>query len=287
MRTVRVAAVQPQSHFGADEPANLEEALAHLDRCAVLEADLVVFPEGYPGPTHPMNQYDSLPALKDKAREQGLHVVAGAIEPAMSAPGRHHIALYLIDDSGELVGTHRRVCPVGPYIYPDSELWEFSYLGADTPPRTFQTRLGRIGMLVCSEAYVPELTRLLMIDGADIIALPAGGALNELLDGWRALIRARAIENVVYTVATQNLYYPRERGIAMVASPERILASSTEPGILMADLDMERLAFLRDAKPAISFPKPYDTTPGVHNWRRPELFGGLLKSAEDPYAEPT
>lgn len=275
-RIVTVAAVQPRSHFGAEEQANLEQALAHLDRCSLLGADLVVFPEGYPGPTNPRNDYDALTPLRAKARQHRLHVIAGAIEPAKQ-PGRHHIALYLIGDDGEILGTHYRVCPIGPYIYPDCELWEFNYLGVDRPPQVVETRLGRIGMLVCSEAYVPELARLLMIGGADILALPAGGALNELLDGWRALIRARAIENVLYTVATQNLYYEREQGIAMIASPERVLTSSTAPGILLAELDLDRLDYLRTAEPAITFPKPYETTPGVQNWRRPELFGDLLR----------
>lgn len=279
-RVTKVAAVQPRSHFGDDEPANVEEALAHLDRCALLGVDLVVFPEGYPGPTNPRNEFDALTPLRAKAREHGLHVIAGATVPA-GEPGRHHIALYLIGDTGDILGVHHRVCPTGPYIYPDSELWEFDYVGADQPPRIVETKLGRIGMLVCSEAYVPELVRLLMIQGADIVALPAGGALNELLDGWRALIRARAIENVVYTIATQNLYYERERGVGMIASPERVLASSTEAGILLADLDLDRLEYLRTAKPAITFPKPYDTTPGVQNWRRPELFGDLVSPVPD------
>jgi predicted amidohydrolase len=283
-RVVKVAAVQPRSHFAAGEPANVEEALGHLDRCALLGADLVVFPEGYPGPTNPRNDYHALTRVRAKAREHRLHVVAGAIEPA-SERGRHHIALYLIGDDGDVLGVHHRVCPVGPYIYPDSELWEFDYLGADRAPQVIETRLGRIGMLVCSEAYVPELARLLMIQGADMIALPAGGALNELLDGWRALIRARAIENVVYTIATQNLYYDRERGIGMIASPERVLTSSTEPGILLADLDLDRLEYLRTAQPAITFPKPYDTTPGVQDWRRPELFGELLRPVSERTAQ--
>ena len=60
-------------------------------------------------------------------------------------------------------------------------------------------------MLVCSELYSPELSRVLMLQGADIIAYPAGGAINELLPGWRTLVYARAIENLLFTVACQNL----------------------------------------------------------------------------------
>lgn len=275
-RIVRVAAVQPLSHFGDDESKNVQQALDHLDQCASLGAELVVFPEGYPGPANPRNEFDALTPLAAKAKEHGLHVIAGRTEPAEEL-GEHYVTLHLIGDDGTTLGVHRRVCPVGPYIYPGSELWSFHYAAADQTPAVFDTRLGRIGMLVCSEAYVPELARVLMIRGAEILALPAGGALNELLAGWRTLIAARAIENVLYTVATQNLYYPDERGVGTVAGPESTLASFADAGVVTVDLDLDRLDYLRTATAAITFPKPYATTPGVQNWRRPELFAELLK----------
>jgi hypothetical protein len=46
--------------------------------------------------------------------------------------------------------------------------------------------------------------------------------------------------------------------------------------MLVADLDSERLAFLRSRDERIEFPKPYATIPGVMRWRRPELYGSLL-----------
>lgn len=271
---MRIAAIQPVGNTGDHEVRNLADALEWLDRAADAGADLVAFPEGYPGPTNPVNRYDSLTPLREKAAERKLHVVAGGIEPA--ADGRHHVLLHLIDDTGALLGPYRRTTPVGPYVYRDVPAWDFDYAESSDALPVFETRLGRIGLLVCSEVYVPELSRVLALAGADLILYPAGGAINELLETWRTLIWARAIENLVYTAATQNIY-DGEKGVGTIASPERVLASSAEAGMLLADLDLERLRYLRAEDERIVFPKPYHTIPGVMRWRRPELYGPLAQ----------
>lgn len=275
---IKVAAVQPRSHHGPEEERNVEQALSWMQRAAEQDAELVVFPEGYPGPTNPANDYDSLGPLAERAASLGLHVVAGRIEPVAGADG-HHVCLSLIDDTGAVASTYRRTSPVGPYVYKDLDVWQVDYVEGSEPPQVVDTRLGRIGMLVCSEVYVPELTRLLALQGADLVVYPAGGAINELLATWRTLLWARAIENLVFTVASQNLYAPDEQGVGQIAAPERILAASPTEGLLVADLDLDRLEYLRGQDARIEFPRKYDTIPGMMRWRRPDLYRAL---AEDP-----
>lgn len=275
---IRVAAVQPRSHHGPEEERNLEQALGWMDEAARQGADLVVFPEGYPGPTNPANDYDAPGPLAERAKALGLHVVAGRIEPVQGERG-HHVCLYLIDDAGERVGLYRRTSPVGPYVYKDLDIWQVDYVDSPEPPQVVSTRLGRIGMLVCSEVYVPELSRLLALQGADLIVYPAGGAINELLGTWRTLLWARAIENLVYTAASQNLYAPDEQGVGQIAAPEKVLASSSTEGLLIADLDLDRLEYLRGQDARIEFPRPYQTIPGMMRWRRASLYRGLV---DDP-----
>lgn len=280
INSVRVAAVQPHSHTLKNEERNVSDALSWMERAALVGADLVVFPEGYPGPTNPLNQYDAVSPLGARAAEYGQHVVAGGIEPAGN--GGHHVVLRLISESGEVAGIYRRTTPHGPYVYQDIDAWGFQYTAHDAPPSVVHTRLGGIGMLVCSEVYVPELSRLLALQGADILVYPAGGAINELLHSWRTLIQARAIENLLYTVATQNLYDATEKGVGTIAGPEDVLAASDSEGMLVADLDLERLRYLRYEVERIVVPKPYKTIPGVIDWRRPELYAGLTDAAQKP-----
>lgn len=270
--SIRLATVQPRSATGPDEERNAAEALAWLDRAAEEHADLVVFPEGYPGPVSPGSNYDALGPIAERAAAHGLHVVASRIAPV---DGGHVIELHLIDDRGETAGVYRRTTPSGPYVYHDIPAWGFDYVESDQPPAVVETRLGRIGMLVCSELFSPELSRLLALQEADVIVYPAGGAINELLPAWRTMVWARAIENLVFTAACQNLYGD-EQGVATIAAPEAVLAQSPAAGLLVADLDLDRLAFLRSEDEKIEFPKRYATIPGVLRWRRPELFRGLV-----------
>ena len=268
---VRLAAVQPQSGSAKTEAKNAADALAWLDRAAEAGADLVLFPEGYPGPVNPSNHYDAMRPVAEKAARLGLHVVGSKVAPVENG---YAVELHLIDDKGSTVGVYRRTTPRGPYVYRDIGAWNFNYVESHAPPTVFETRLGRIGMLVCSELYPPELSRLLMLQGADIILYPAGGAINELLPGWRTLVYARAIENLVYTAACQNLYGDEE-GVGMIAGPEGILAQSSGEGLILADLDRDRQAFLRAEDERIEFPTRYATVPGLQRWRRPELYAAL------------
>ena len=176
--SVRIAAVQPRSASGPEEESNVADAVEWIRAAAAQGAELVVFPEGYPGPINPVNSYDATALLSDAAREHGVHVVASSIEEARS--GGHHVVLKLIDDQGEIAATYRRTTPTGPYVYHDIPAWEFDYVEASDPLTVHETKLGRIGLQVCSEVYSTEQSRVLALQGADIILYPAGGAIREL-----------------------------------------------------------------------------------------------------------
>ena len=271
---VRMALIQPRSFWGPNEEKNVQSALEWLDRCSKAGTQLVVFPEGYPGPTNPKNSYDALSPLSKRAAELNLHVVAANIEA--TGDGRHYVSLHLIGPDGRMIGTYRRTTPQGPYVYHDIPMWQFDYKESSKKPVVFDTKIGRIGMLVCSEVYSPELSRALAVQGADIIVYPAGGGQGDLIPTWQTVVAARAIENIVYTGASQNIYEPHERGLGIVASPEGVLATRADAGMLIADLDLARLEFLRGEDEKIEVPRRYRTVPGLLRWRRPELY------AKDP-----
>ena len=78
-------------------------------------------------------------------------------------------------------------------------------------------------MAMCSEVYMPEVTRALSLRGAEIIFLPAGVDKKKLWGTWRNLIWSRAIENLAVVITTQNLFDKSQRGLAMVATPEEVI----------------------------------------------------------------
>jgi predicted amidohydrolase len=269
--TVRIAVVQPRSYAGAREAENVALAIRYLEEAAELGARIVCFPELYPGPAGVEVEFDA-DELYGAARRLGLYVLRGKREPA--SEGKHHICVELIGRDGMSKGVYRRTTPAGPYIYFDIDVWNFHYEPGDELP-VFETEYGTIGMLVCSEVYMPELSRILALRGAEIVFYPAGGLINELIPTWRVMLQARAIENLMFTAVSQNLYGV-EPGVAMIAGPEGVLASTDEPGVLVADLDLDRARWLREESEKIEMPKQYKVIPGTLEWRRPSLYEQAL-----------
>ncbi|HXF56212.1 MAG TPA: carbon-nitrogen hydrolase family protein [Actinomycetota bacterium] len=272
-QSVRLAVVQPRTEV-QDPPKNVARAIGYLEQAAALGAQVVCFPETYPGPWTPPLTYDPLPELAGRARDLDVYVVAGCLEPVPGEPGRYHNCLVLLGPEGTEVGRYRRTTPRGPWIYRGGRFWDFSYReGSELP--VFDTRHGRLGLLVCSEVYVPELARELALKGAELILMPAGLWKRAQWETWRVLTRARAVENLVYTATCQNVVggEGHRPGLAMICSPEEVLAESTSEGVLVADCDLERIRFLRREEDRPNFPGEKACKAGVlWQWYRPELY---------------
>jgi predicted amidohydrolase len=276
---VRVAVVQPKVDRH-DREKNVELAVGYVRRAAAQGARIVCLPETYPGPWTPPLDYDPLPELTACAAELDLYLVAGLIEPA-GPPGAYHNSLVLLGPGGE-VGRYRRTTPAGPWIYAGGTFWDFGYTAATELP-VFDTPHGRVGLLVCSEVYVPELARALALDGAEILLMPAGLWKKGQWDTWRTLTRARAIENLAFTATCQNLlgHETANAGLAMICSPEETLVESAAEGVLVADCDLERLRWLRELEDGPGFPGEKRCKTGVlWQWYRPELLGHLAGRPE-------
>jgi len=268
---VTIAAIQTQTFLEADEQKkNIERAKEYVAEAAKQGAKFICFPETYPGPWKAPLSYSPVRPLEEMASRFGVHIVAGANWPVPGKPDRGYCSEILISPNG-LIGRYNRTIPRGPWIYKGGRFWDFDYL-EDSELPVFDTPFCKVGLLICSEVYVPELSRILALKGAEIIFLPAGVCKYELHETWRNLIWSRAIENLAYTVTCQNIL-GAEHGLAMICSPEEIIVESIKPGIIVAECDLDRIRWLREEKDLYGPPMPWRTKPGVlRDWRRPELF---------------
>jgi len=295
MSAVRLGVAQPRTYWGADERLNLEEAQRLVAQAAALEADLLAFPENYPGPYRASDRYEVIEPMRRASAAHGVSLAFGTSIETEPGSGQFHIATILTHKDGTVAGIYRRTHPRGPYIYRGGELWDFPYQEADEL-EPIDMGWGKVGVVTCSEAFVPEVARVHALKGAELCLFPTGIVIDELgyTDNWRTLVRARAIENLMYTAITVHLFAPEfaaryrqahleeppsasglTRGVAMICSPERVLAQTEAPGILTADLDLERIRYLRETEEELIVPAPYSTIPGVLAWRRPEILGEL------------
>lgn len=281
MASVRIAVVQPRT-LTDDPPKNVLRAIEYVERAAAGGARIVCLPETYPGPWTPPVEYDALPALAACAKDLDVYLIAGMIEQVPRARDRYYNSLALLGPDGLEIGRYRRTTPRGPWIYEGGTFWNFGYQDATDLP-VFQTRYGTIGMLICSEVYVPELSRMLALHGAEIIFMPAGLWKSVQWDTWRTLMRARAIENLAYTATCQNLlgHESDHAGLAMVCSPEGVLAESYVEGVVAVDCDLDRIRLLRDAEDGPGFDSEKACKAGVfRQWYRPELYEKNMRTSQ-------
>jgi predicted amidohydrolase len=268
---VKVAAIQTKTFLEADEQTrNIEKAREYIAEAAEQGAKFICFPETYPGPWKAPLSYSPVEPLREMARKHDVYIVAGANCPVPGNPERGYTSQILVGPDGS-VGRYNRTIPKGPWIYKGGRFWDYDYQEGDDLP-VFNTPFGTVGILICSEVYVPELSRLLALKGAEILFLPAGVCKYELHATWRNLIWSRAIENLAYTVTCQNIL-GAEHGLAMICSPEEIIVESTKPGIFIAECDIDRIRWLRKETDLYGPPMPWNAKPGVlRDWRRSDVY---------------
>ncbi|MFQ5914616.1 MAG: carbon-nitrogen hydrolase family protein [Nitrospinota bacterium] len=267
-----LALVQPVSHPPPGDEKNVTDAVGYVEEAAARGAEFVAFPESYPGPWRMPASFDPTEVMVEAAARCGVYVQFGTLEPIDEEKRAAHNLALLARPSGGPPGKYRRTHPPGPWIYTGGKYWDFHYVpGGEFP--VFETEHGQVGLAMCSEVYMPEVTRALSLRGAEIVFLPAGVDKQALWATWRNLIWSRAIENLAVVVTTQNLFHRGQRGLAMVATPEEVVFETTKAGMFLVEVDLERIQDLREQRDEVESIARNAAKAGVlSQWQRPELY---------------
>ena len=265
---MRVAAVQLNST--ADQAANLAVA-DRLTRAAAADgAGLIVLPEKWTA----MGSQQELraaaepldgPAIgwaRELARELRVDLVAGSILELV--PGQEKLAntSVHVDPRGEIRAVYRKIhmfdVEVGGHAYRESALEQ-----AGEEIVLSRTAGGEeLGLSICYDLRFPELYRILAVLGARIIAVPAAFTLQTTRDHWETLVRARAIENQAFVIGAnqigENVPGRFAGGRSMIVDPWGIVLAqaSDSAGVIVADLDLGRLATIRGSLPSLANRRP-------------------------------
>lgn len=267
-----LAVVQPLAHPPPEDEKNVADAVRFVEHAAAQGAAMVVFPESYPGPWRMPATYDPIPTLGDAAKRCGVYVQYGTLEPIDEARREAYNLVVLAYPDGREPGKYRRTHPPGPWIYSGGAYWDFCYVAGDAYS-VFKTEHGIVGLAMCSEVYVPEVSRALALRGAELILLPAGVDKRKLWATWRNQIWARSIENLAVVVTTQNLFTAGQRGLAMVATPEEVIFETTAPGLFLVEIDLARIRELRAMRDEPDSSKTCGAKSGLlSQWQRPEMY---------------
>lgn len=274
---LRLAVAQPAVADEESEAAKVGAAVAAIAEAAAEGAELILFPEAYPGPIRADSDYDAEPRISAAARDARCAVCWSRIE--RGPDGLYRTVAYLHDSGGRLVHVYERSHPATGDVHS-----VLSGVPMAPGPVLGLADLGslRVGILICSELWLPEIARSLAVAGAEILLAPAGGAFHRVAANWRLIARARAIENQCHLALTQALF-DDEHGSALIAGPEAVLASSPDAGVIVAECDLERARWLRATDDSMQEPKTFDSLPGLLRARRPGLYGRIAERAGGLY----
>ena len=264
---IRVAAVQMVS--GTEVAGNLQAAQALIGQAAGSGARLVVLPEYFclmgnrdrdkvavreADGNGPIQEF-----LADQARRHGIWLIGGTLPLAAPDPDHVYNSVLVYDPQGRRQARYDKIhlfafrqgeeaYDESRTIVPGREAVAFDCtLGADTL---------RVGLSVCYDLRFPELYRSLA--GADLIVVPAAFTATTGKAHWEALLRARAIENLCYVLASaQGGKHANGRatfGHSMLIDPwgEVLAVEPHGAGVVVGDIDLERIARCRASLPALA-----------------------------------
>ena len=208
--------------------------------CQREDAALFDLAEPIPGPT--------VDALSRAAAETGVAIVAPVFE--RRAPGVYHNSAAVIDADGRLLGVYRKMhIPDDPLFYE-----KFYFTPGDLGYRTFDTRHGRIGVLICWDQWYPEAARITALLGAEVIFYPtaigwhpaekeAEGAVQR--EAWRTVQRGHAIASGVYVAAANRVGHEGPAGGGIEFWGTSFAADPLGAVVAEASVDREEILVVR------------------------------------------
>jgi predicted amidohydrolase len=273
---MRAAAVQLNS--SADRDRNLAHAEALVRAAAADGATLVALPErfdlrgdpdDYERAAEPLETGAAAAWARRLAGELGIDLIAGSTSERRPGHGKLSNTSLHFGPDGELKGAYRKVhmfdVTVGDVDYRESDSDE----PGDELVVTEAADGTRIGLSVCYDVRFPELYRILALQGALVLTVPANFTRTTGAAHWELLLRARAVENQAFVVApAQAGEYPPGQpayGNSMIVDPwGEVLARAPggdEECFVAADLDFARLAEIRAKLPSLQ-----NRVPGAYRW---------------------
>ena len=264
-----------QQHAGLDRAENLRRALAAMEQARDLGAELIVFPELALERFFPQHErFSGAKALAEPVPGPTTNAIARAAGRLRlvtifnlyetDGAGHYYDSSPVLDADGELLGV-TRMLHITDYACFHEQAY---YTPGDRGAPVYGTRVGRIGVAICYDRHYPEYMRALALGGAELVAIPQAGAVDEWPEGlFEAEVRTAAFQNGYYA-ALCNRVGAEERltfaGESFVVDPEgQVIARGRKlaDDLVIAEVDLAACArstarrlFFRDRRPELYGP---------------------------------
>ena len=262
MEKIKIAAIQMPTV--ADKMENVRTVKTYLEKIKDENPDFVILPEMFCCPYQPENfpiyaEKEGGPVwqqLSGYAKQYGIYLIGGSM-PEKDAEGNVYNTSYIFDREGKQIGKHRKVHLFDIDIKGGQTFKESDTLTAGDSDTVFDTEFGKIGVMLCFDIRFPELSRMMVNDGAKVIFVPAAFNMTTGPAHWELSFRTRALDNQIYMVGCAPARDVSAGyiswGHSIVTDPwGRVIDMLDEKkGILLAELDMDYEEQVREELPLL------------------------------------
>ena len=193
---------------------NIKKAIQMIKESKKQGADLAVLPEMFNCPyenekfieyAEELNGSQTLEKIANIAKEKNIHVLAGSI-PELEEDGKDTQSIYntsvLFDNHGKFLGKHRKMHLFDIDVKGKIYFKESDTLSAGNEFTVIETELATIGIGICYDVRFVELSRIMALNGAQILIFPGAFNLTTGPAHWEILFKSRALDNQVYTIGS-------------------------------------------------------------------------------------
>ena len=253
-----------QMAASADKETSLRTAEAHICAAHDAGADVAMLPEMFCCPY----QTDLFPVyaeeeggpvwqrMSEAARRHGMYLIAGSMPEKERVGNDFHVynTAYVFDRDGKQIAKHRKMHLFDIDVKGGQYFKESDTLTAGSSVTTFDTEFGRFGLMICYDIRFPELARLLVLDGASMIFVPAAFNMTTGPAHWQITFRMRALDNQVFMAgcsqARQESGYI-SYGHSIITTPWGDVMGELDEkeGLLLADIDLKETERIRGELP--------------------------------------
>ena len=262
MEKIKIAAIQMSTV--ADKMENVRTVKTYLEKIKDENPDFVILPEMFCCPY----QTENFPIYAEKeggpvwqqlsgyAKQYGIYLIGGSM-PEKDAEGNVYNTSYIFDREGKQIGKHRKVHLFDIDVKGGQTFKESDMLTAGDSDTVFDTEFGKMGVMLCFDIRFPELSRMMVNDGARIVFVPAAFNMTTGPAHWELSFRTRALDNQIYMVGCAPARDVSAGyiswGHSIVTDPwGRVIDMLDEKkGILLAELDMDYEEQIREELPLL------------------------------------
>jgi len=282
-----------QAKADSDPATNLQATLAKVEQAAADGANIVctqeLFATEYFCQSEDHDNFrlaESIPgaateAFQRLARRCGIVIIVSLFEKRSA--GVYHNSAAVIDADGSLLGIYRKM------HIPDDPLYheKFYFTPGDLGFRAWDTRFGKIGVLICWDQWYPEASRLTAMQGAEILFYPTAIGWHpsekdqygeQQRDAWLTVQRSHAVANGCFVASVNRVGHETPIGgdgiefwggsFVAGTSGEILSQAGLDETVLLLEVDLGKVDVARTHWPFLRD-------------RRIDAYGGITKRLLD------